>query len=84
MNLDTGFPLAPVRLVLLDVAYETALERALADPTRGISKDRAILSTYYEEFKAEWRGRDVLRLDTGKARLAETTRAVVKWLLQER
>jgi predicted kinase len=66
-----------VHLVLLDVAFETALERALADPTRGISKDRAFLAAHYDEFRAEWRGRDTLRLHTGRATLVETAQAVV-------
>jgi Zeta toxin len=70
----------PVRLVLLDLAFEAALERAGADPTRGTSKDRAFLSAHHDAFRAEWRGREVLRLDTGQAALAETMQAVVQWL----
>ena len=73
-----------VRLVMLEVAFETALARARADPTRGLSKDRRFLSSHYDEFAAEWNGRDVLRLETGTASLVETTSAAVAWLARER
>jgi shikimate kinase len=71
---------AVVRLVLLDVDFETALERARADASRALSKDRAFLCAHYDRFVTEWLGRDVLHLDTGKASLSETARAVAEWL----
>ena len=71
-------------LVLLEVDFETALARAGADPTRGLSKDRQFLSSHYDEFKAEWTERDVLRLETGTASLLETTSAAAAWLARER
>src|SRR3954463_10550797 len=71
---------ADVRLVMLEVSPATALERARADPTRGISKDNLFLSAHYDRFMPEWRGRDVLRVDTGAAALSETARSVVEWL----
>jgi hypothetical protein len=69
---------------MLGVSLGTALDRARADSTRGISKDRTFLSSHYDEFSAEWRGRDVLRLDTGSTALSETAQAVVEWLRQPR
>jgi adenylylsulfate kinase-like enzyme len=71
---------AVVRLVLLDVDFETALERARADDCRGVSRDRTFLSEHYAQFSADWSGRDVLKLDTGSESLAETARIVVDWL----
>jgi hypothetical protein len=71
---------AAVRLVRLDVDFETALRRARADDSRGVSKDAAFLSRHYAEFRIDWGDRDVLKLDTGSASLAETARSVVDWL----
>jgi len=71
---------AAVRLVRLDVDFETALRRARADDSRGVSKDAAVLSRHYAEFRIDWGDRDVLKLDTGSASLAETASSVVGWL----
>jgi shikimate kinase len=68
------------RLVLLDVDFEKAFERASADPTRGVSRDRAFLSRHYTEFASAWDGQDVLQLNTGAATVDETAAAVVAWL----
>jgi adenylylsulfate kinase-like enzyme len=73
-----------VRLVRLDVDFETALRRARADDSRGISKDAAVLSRHHAEFHIDWGDRDVLELHTGSASLAETTRSVLDWLALER
>ena len=69
-----------LRLVLLGVDFQTALTRASSDPTRGLSKDETFLSRHHREFRAEWVGRDVLRLDTTESTLGESARAVVDWL----
>ena len=69
-----------LRLVLLDVDFETALKRVSADATRGLSKDETFLSRHYREFRPEWVGHDVLRLDTTESTLGEAARAVVDWL----
>jgi predicted kinase len=69
-----------LHLVLLDVDFATALERASADPTRGVSRDRTFLSTHYNEFEAGWDGRDVLRLNTGHATVDDAAEAVADWL----
>lgn len=71
---------AVVRLVRLDVAFETALQRARADDSRGVSKDEAFMSRHYAKFHTDWADRDVLQLDTGTTSLAETAHAVVEWL----
>jgi len=70
-----------VRLVRLDVDFDTALRRARADESRGVSKDKAFLLRHYAGFRTDWGDRDALQLDTGTASLAETARAVVEWLL---
>ena len=71
---------ARLRLVMLDVAFETALRRAQADASRGLSKDASFLSAHYSEFSLRWREHDVLQLDTGAISLAEAADAVVMWL----
>ncbi len=73
-----------VRLVMLEVAFETALARARQDPSRGLSRDAQFLSSHYTEFNGEWAGRDVLRLQTGTVSVAETAAAAVEWLEPER
>jgi hypothetical protein len=69
-----------VRLVMLEVDFETALARAREDPSRGLSRDRLFLSSHYAEFNGEWSGRDVLRLQTGMDSVAEAAAAAVEWL----
>lgn len=71
---------AAVRLVRLDVDFETALRRARADDSRGVSKEADVLSRHYAEFRTDWGDRDVLNFDTRSASLAETARSVVDWL----
>jgi hypothetical protein len=38
------------------------------------------LSRHYREFRPEWVGHDVLRLDTTESTLGEAAQAVVDWL----
>jgi predicted kinase len=71
---------APPRLVMLSVDFESALRRAQADVSRGLSRDASFLSAHYREFTPEWRERDVLKLNTGAFSLAEAADAVVAWL----
>ncbi len=73
-------PDVTVRLVMLEVDFETALERARADPSRGLSQDRRFLSSHYREFNGEWREREVLRLQTGTASVDASAAAVAEWL----
>jgi shikimate kinase len=69
-----------VRLVRLDLDFETALQRARADDSRRVSKEDGFLATHYAEFRTDWVNREVLRLDTGTAAIAQAGRAVVEWL----
>lgn len=69
-----------LRLVFLEVSFAKAFERASADPSRGVSKDRAFLSRHYSEFVSAWGRQDALCLDTGSATVAETADAVVESL----
>jgi hypothetical protein len=68
------------RLVMLGVDFESALRRAQADPSRGLSRDPSFLSAHYREFAPQWHGRDVLELDTSALSLTEAAEAVVAWL----
>ena len=70
----------PLRLVMLNIDFEIALRRTQADPSRGLSKDPSFLSIHHCEFTPQWRGRDVLQLDTGAFSVAEAAEAVVTWL----
>jgi hypothetical protein len=65
---------------MLKIDFEVALRRTQADPSRGLSKDRSFLSIHHREFTPEWRGCDVLQLDTGAFSVAEAAEAVVAWL----
>jgi shikimate kinase len=69
-----------LRLVMLDVDFEVALQRTRADASRGLSKDPVFLSTHYGRFSSQWRDREVLRLNTGELSLADATGAVIAWL----
>jgi shikimate kinase len=75
---------AALRLVQLDVDFETALRRARADDSRGVSKDAAVLARHHAEFRIDWGDRDVLKLDTASVSLDETARSVVDWLMLTR
>jgi hypothetical protein len=68
------------RLVLLEVEFTKALERASADPTRGVSRDRTFLSRHYREFVSAWDDAEVLHLDTGQATVDESADTVMEWL----
>ena len=71
---------ARLRLIMLEVDFEIALERTQADASRGLSKDPVFLSTHYGVFSPQWREREVLQLDTGALSLAEATDAAIAWL----
>jgi hypothetical protein len=67
-------------LVRLEVEFAKAFERALADPRRGVSRNRDFLSEHYREFVSAWDDGDVLRLSTGDATVEESADAVIEWL----
>jgi hypothetical protein len=73
---------ARLRLVMLDVDFDTALHRTQADASRGLSKDPVFLSTHYGLFSSQWREREVLQLNTGALSLTDATEAVIAWLSQ--
>ncbi len=68
------------RLIMLEVDFEIALQRTNADASRGLSKDPVFLATQHGVFSPEWRGHEVLELDTGALSLAEATDAAIAWL----
>jgi predicted kinase len=65
------------QLVLLDLDFSTAFERAAGDPTRALSKDADFLARNYREFTSGWDRRDVLRLHTGRLTVDEAASAVL-------
>ena len=74
--------LARLRLIMLDVDFEIALQRTQADASRGLSKDPVFLSAHYELFSPQWSEREVLHLNTGALSLADATEAVIAWVTQ--
>jgi shikimate kinase len=75
---------ARLRLVMLEVDFEIALQRTKADASRGLSRNPVFLSAHHSAFSPQWREREVLQLDTGALSLAEATQAVVTWLTSTR
>ena len=71
-----------LRLVMLDVDLEIALQRTQVDAARGLSKDPVFLSAHYDLFSPQWRHREVLQLNTGALSLADATEVVIAWLTQ--
>jgi shikimate kinase len=69
------------RLVLLHVDFTEAFDRAAADPTRGLSRDRDFLSAHYRDLVPLWdASREVLHLDTGRLTVDEAATAMIEWL----
>ena len=73
-----------LRLVMLAVDFEIALQRTQADAARGLSKDPAFLSAHYGLFSPQWREREVLQLNMGALSFADATEAVIAWVTQAR
>jgi predicted kinase len=74
------------RFVALRVPYDTALQRARIDPTRGVSRDPEFLRDHYEATAPAVLAAPFsdLALDTGQAGIEESVRAVIEWMsLQE-
>ncbi len=64
--------------VLLVTRYETALSRATADPTRGVSKEPEFLAKMYQRFNDELPGMTCdLRLDSEKSSAAVLAAMIV-------
>ena len=72
---------AEPQYVTLRVPFETALERARRDPTRGISRDPSFLRRHYESTAAAVRAtpRTDLALDTTAIGIVDAARAVADW-----
>jgi shikimate kinase len=66
------------QLVLLHLDFPTAFERAAADPTRGLSRDREFLSRHYSDFACAWNQSDALHLDTGQVTVDEAASAALE------
>ncbi len=75
-------PVTAPRIVTLRVPFEVALERANADPSRGLSRDPTFLASHYET-TAEAMGSipsSDLTLDTSAIGVEEAARQVTEWL----
>lgn len=79
-------PVTPVRFVTLRVPFEVALERANADPSRGLSLDPTFLASHYESTAEAIRSipSSDLTLETSAIGVEEAARRVVGWLSQAR
>lgn len=67
--------------VTLTVEFDVAWRRAMADPTRGISKDKDFLAAHYRAL-ANAQQADDLVLDTGNVSVSLAARSVAEWLLE--
>ena len=67
--------------VTLTVDFDEAWRRAMADPTRGVSKDKDFLAAHYRALgNARPDDRDFV-LDTGDVSVSLAARSVADWLL---
>jgi shikimate kinase len=67
--------------VSLTVDLDQAWERVMADPTRGVSKNRDFLAAHYRALgNARPDDRDLV-LDTGEISISTAARSVADWLL---
>jgi predicted kinase len=69
------------RFVTLRVSFDIALQRARADPTRGLSQDPTFLREHYETTATAIRQAPStdLTLDTGMTGISEAAAAVATW-----
>jgi shikimate kinase len=68
--------------VTLTVDFEEAWRRAVADSTRGISKDRDFLAAHYRALGNAKPADGDLVLDTGDLSVSRAARSVADWLLR--
>ena len=71
-----------VSFVTLTVDFDEAWRRAIADPTRGMSKDRDFLAAHYRALGSARPDDADLILDIGEVSVALAARAVADWLLR--
>ena len=79
-------PVTALRFVTLRVPFEVALERANADPSRGLSRDPTFLASHYESTAEAIRSipSSDLTLDTSAVGVEEAARQVAEWLSHAR
>ena len=67
--------------VTVHVPVETALQRVLLDPTRGLSRDAAFLRSHYRELEGQLRRRPAtdLVMDTSSESVDGVAGAIVDW-----
>ena len=68
--------------VTLTVDFDEAWLRAIADPTRGMSKDKDFLEAHYRAFGHARMYDGDLVLDTGDVSVSAAARSVADWLLR--
>jgi Adenylylsulphate kinase len=68
--------------VTLTVDFDKAWRRAVADPTRGISKDRDFLAAHYRTLGEARHAAGDLVVDTGAVSVSIAARQVTDWLLR--
>ena len=68
--------------VTLTVDFDEAWRRAMADPTRGISKDKDFLAAHYGALDNATHHDGDLVLDTGAVSVSLAARSVADWLLR--
>ena len=68
------------RFVTLTVDFDEAWLRAIADPTRGGSKDKEFLAAHYRELGDARVDEGDLILDTGSVSVSVAARSVADWL----
>jgi energy-coupling factor transporter ATP-binding protein EcfA2 len=68
-----------VRFIALTVAYDEALRRARADPTRGVSRDPAFLRPFFQQYEraAVHEGPVDLMLDTERLSIDRCVEAIL-------
>jgi hypothetical protein len=68
--------------VTLTVGFDEAWRRAMADPTRGDSKDKDFLAAHYRALNSAIRDHEDLLIDTGTVSVFVAARLVTDWLLR--
>jgi hypothetical protein len=68
--------------VTLTVDFDEAWRRAMADPARGISKDKDFLAAHYRALDNATQDDGDLVLDTGDVSVSLAARSVADWLLR--
>ncbi len=74
-------PMWQTSFVTLTVEFDVAWRRAVADPTRGISKDKDFLAAHYRALGNAQQADDLV-LDTGNVSVSLAARSVADWLLE--